>query len=67
MTVKELKNLLKKCDDENMVKIKVKHFSVKAEEIIDETIEEPVEAIQQIFLGNQDNDTFMLSITLYED
>lgn len=67
MTVNELKNLLKKCDDENMVKIKVKHFSVKAEEIIDETIEEPKEATHQIFLENQDNDTFMLNITLYED
>lgn len=67
MTVKELKNFLKKCDDENTVKIKVRYFSGKAEDFIDETIEEPEEAIHQIFLENQDNDIFMLSITLYED
>ena len=67
MTVKELKNLLKKCDDEDMVKIKVRYFSNETGEIIDETIEEPEEAIKRIFLNNQDNDTFMLSITLYED
>jgi len=67
MTVKELKNFLKKCDDENTVKIKVRYFSEKAEDFIDETIEEPEEATYQIFLENQDNDTFMLSITLYKD
>ena len=67
MTVKELKNLLKKCDDENIVKVKAKHFSNEAGIIIDETIEEPDEVIQQMFLENQDENAFMLCITLYED
>lgn len=67
MTVKELKNLLKKCEDENTVKIKVSRFSGKEENFIDETIEEPEEALHQMFLGNQDEDAFMLCVTLYED
>lgn len=67
MTVKELKNLLKKCNDEDLVKINVRKFSDKKQEIVDETYEEPQQAIFEIYLDNAEQDTFVLSITLYED
>lgn len=67
MTVLELKSLLKKCNDEDLVKIKVKKFSDKKQEIIDETFEEPNIAMYKVYLDNEDQDTFILSVTLYED
>lgn len=67
MTVLELKNLLKKCNDEDLVKIQVKKFSDKKQEIIDETFEDPNVAMYEVYLDNEGDDTFILSITLYED
>ena len=67
MIVKELKNLLKKCNDEDLVKINVRKFSNKEEEIIDETYEEPQLAIYEVYLDNVEQDSFVLSVTLYED
>ena len=67
MTVAELKQLLKKCNDEDLVKINVRKFSDKKQEIIDETYEEPHQATYEIYLENQEQDTFVLSVTLYED
>lgn len=67
MTVSELKNLLKKCNDEDLVKIKVRKFSDKKQEIVDETYEEPQIAIYETYLDNEEEDTFILSVTLYED
>lgn len=67
MTVKELKDLLKKCNDEDLVKINVRKFSDKKQEIVDETYEEPQQAKYEIYLDNVEQDTFILSVTLYED
>lgn len=67
MIVKELKDLLKKCNDEDLVKINVRKFSNKKEEIVDETYEEPQLAIYEVYLDNVEQDTFVLSVTLYED
>lgn len=41
MTVLELKNLLKKCNDEDLVKIRVRKYLTNQSEVIDETFEEP--------------------------
>lgn len=67
MTVSELKKLLKKCNDEDLIKIKVRKFSDKKQEIVDETYEEPECATYKVYLDNADQDTFELSVTLYED
>lgn len=67
MTVLELKNLLKKCNDEDQVKIEVRKWSDKQLEIIDETYEDPNQAIYKVYLDNEDQDSFILSVTLYED
>lgn len=67
MTVSELKNLLKKCNDEDLIKIKVRKFSDKKQEIVDETYEEPHCVIHEIYLENEEQDTFILTVTLYED
>ena len=67
MTVKELKDLLQKCNDEDLVKINVRKFSNKKEEIVDETYEEPQLAIYEVYLDNVEQDSFVLSVTLYED
>lgn len=67
MTVLELKNLLKKCNDEDLVKIRVRKYSSNQSEIIDETLEEPNIAMYEVYLDNEEEDTFILSITLYED
>lgn len=67
MTVKELQNLLKKCNDEDLVKIEVRKFSDKKQEIVDETYEEPQIVIYKSYLDNAEQDTFILSVTLYED
>ena len=67
MTVAELKQLLKKCNDEDLVKINVRKFSDRKQEIIDETYEEPQQATYEVYLENQEQDTFVLSVTLYED
>lgn len=67
MTVLELKRLLTKCNDEDLVMIKVCKFSDKKQEIADEYYEEPEKAIYEIYLDNQEQDTFILSTTLYED
>lgn len=67
MTVLELKKLLKKSNDKDLVKIQVRKFSDKKKEIIDETLEEPNIAIYTVYLDNEDEDAFILSVTLYED
>lgn len=67
MTVLELKKLLKKCNDEDLVKIQVRKFSDRKQEIIDETFEDPNIAMYEVYLDNEDEDTFILSVTLYED
>lgn len=67
MTILELKKLLKKCNDEDLVKIQVRKFSDKKQEIIDETFEEPNIAIYTVYLDNEDEDAFILSVTLYEN
>lgn len=67
MTVLELKNLLKKCNDEDQVKIEVRKWSDKQLEIIDETYEDPNQAIYKVYLDNEEQDSFILSVTLYED
>ncbi len=67
MTIFELKKILKKCNDDDLVKIKIKKFSNKKGEIVDEVYEDPQKAIYELFLDNEDNDTFILSVTLYED
>lgn len=67
MTVLELKSLLKKCNDEDLIKIQVRKFSDKKQEIVDKTIEEPEKAVYEIFLNNEDDDTLLLCVTLYED
>lgn len=67
MTVAELKQLLKKCNDEDLVKINVRKFSDRKQEIIDETYEEPQQATYEVYLENQEQDAFVLSVTLYED
>lgn len=67
MTILELKNLLKKCNDEDLVKIKIRKFSDTKQEIVDEVYEDPQKAIYEIYLDNEDQDTFILLVTLYED
>jgi len=67
MTIKELKNLIKKCNDEDLVKINVRKFSYEKEEIVDETYEEPQQANYKVYLDQEEQDTFILSVTLYED
>ena len=67
MIVKELKDLLKKCNDEDLVKINVRKFSNKKEEIVDETYEDPQLALYEVYLDNVEQDSFVLSVTLYED
>lgn len=67
MTVLELKKLLKKCNDEDLVKIQIRKFSDRKQEIIDETFEDPNIAMYEVYLDNEDEDTFILSVTLYED
>lgn len=67
MIVKELKDLLKKCNDEDLVEINVRKFSNKKEKIVDETYEEPQLAIYEVYLDNVKQDTFVLTVTLYED
>ena len=67
MTIKDLKNLLKKCNDEDLVKINVRKFSNKKQELVDETYEEPETVIYKVYLDNADQDTFEFVVTLYED
>ena len=67
MIVKELKDLLKKCNDEDLVKINVRKFSDKKQEIVDETYEEPQQAKYEVYLDQTEQDTFVLTVTLYED
>ena len=67
MTVKELKNILKKCNDEDLVKIQLIRYSMKKESIIDTTYEDPTKAIYEIYIDSTDDDTLLLNTTLYDD
>lgn len=68
MTVKELKELLKKYDEDSNLKIEVKTFSSKAESIIDTTEEEIQIVKSEICVdGVLDYKCVYLSITIYRD
>ena len=67
LTVKELKNILKKCNDEDIVKIEIRKFSTIKEENLDITYEDIYKVDYEIYIDNSSNDGLILCTTLYEE
>lgn len=67
MTLKELKEELKKYNDDSILKIKVKKFSESQVQIVDETTEDLDKITFEHFLDNSDYDYVNLEVTLYEE
>lgn len=67
MTVEELKDILKKCNDEDIVKIEIRKFSTSKEENLDITHEEIYKVDYEIYIDNSSDDSLILCTTLYEE